>query len=462
MNSFEQFLLTQLARSNQAVNESSFRLTTGHKINFPSDNPSAFLQISSFENQLSQLQSVHNNVDVAANIGASAQTALAQIRTQLNTIRDALVEDEDNALTAAEKNTNQSAIDSAIEVIRGLARTSVDGKRFLDGSFDYTYSGKNPSQIKSLDVFSLTDDTVITGSVATAATQTTIRYTGAAGVINSGNATLTLRGQRGSTTISVTAGEALTAVRDRVNLDSHLTGITASVSGDQLDFTTVDYGDAATISTTVTSGTFTTATVTTGADAVVTINGSSISSTNVNGNRVTYTSQGVNVAIDFVAGFTGAFSDVTISDDNVARFSLSTRASERIKLALPGVFPEVLGGVSGVLSSVASGGSVAGLGTNSAQAIRIVDEALAQLSTIEGRADAFADITVASTDELLTDFESNVEDSLDSLNTVDEDAEELVRTKYQALSDNAVAAIAIMQQQQSSMLSLLRQMAGLD
>ncbi len=461
MNSFERFLLTQLARTNQAVAESSFRLSTGKKINFPSDNPSAFLQISSFENQLSLLANVQANVDVAANIGASAQTTLDELRTQLNTIRTALVADEDNTLTAAQKNTKQATIDSALNEIRSLARTSIDGKRFLDGSYDYTYSGKDPSQIKNLDVFSLSDDTVISGSVATAATQTTTRYTGAASTINSGAATFTLRGKRGSTTISVTNGELLTAVRDRINLDSHLTGITATASGDQLDFTTVDYGDAATITVTATSGTFTTATVTTGTDAVATINGNSISSANIDGNRVSYFSSGANVAIEFVAGFTGAFSDVTVSDDNVARFSLSTRASERIKLALPGVFPEVLGGISGVLTNLESGGSLAGLGTNSARGIRVVDEALAQLSTIEGRVDAFADVTVASADRLLTDLQTNVEDSLTTLNTVDDDAEELVLSRQQTLSDNTVAAIAIMQQQQSSMLGLLQLLAGL-
>jgi flagellin-like hook-associated protein FlgL len=462
IGSFEQFLLTQLSRSNQAVNASSFRMATGRKVNFPSDNPSAFLEVSSFENELSLLQRLQSNVDAAANIGAGLQTTLDELRTQLNTIRTALVEDEDNTLTVAEKNTNQATIDSAIAAIRTLARTSIDGKRFLDGSHDYSYTGKDPSQIKNIDVFSLAGDTVISGSVATAATQTIIRYNGAAGTINSGNATFTLQGQRGSTTISVTAGEALTAVRDRINLDSHLTGITASVSGNRIDFTTVDYGDAATIALTVNSGTFTTTSVSTGADAVVTINGSAVSNANIDGNRVTYLSQGVSVAVEFVAGFTGAFSSVTIGNDNVAQFSLSTRSSERVKLALPGLFPESLGGLSGLLSSLESGGSLAGLGTLSSQAIRVVDEALAKLSTVEGRVNAFADITVASAGRMLTDFETNVEDALDTLNTVDEDAESLIQGRYAALSDNAVAALAIMQQQQSSMVSLLRQMAGLD
>lgn len=460
IHGFEQYLLTQLARSNQAAAASSFRLATGKYYNFPSDNPSAFLQVSMYEKQLNLLSSVRSNVDAAANIGATAQTTLSSIRTQLNTIRTALIADEDNTLTAAEKSTNQATVDTAIATIRSLARTSVDGKRFLDGSFDYTYSGKDPSQIKSIEVFDLEDDTVISGSVTSAATQTTRRYTGAAGSTTA-SATFTLTGKRGSTTISVSNLEALTAVRDRINLDSHDTGIVASVSGDNLDFTTVDYGDLATIAVNVTSGTFTTASVTAGADAVVTINGNSVSNANVDGNRVAYFDNGLNVAIEFRSGFSGAFSSVTISDNSAARFSMSTRSSERIKLAIPAVFPELLGGISGYLSNIESGGSLAGLGTNASAAIRIVDEALAQFSTIEGRVDAFADVAVESASNLLSDLQTNVEDSIENLNTVDEDQEELVRTRSEFLSENAVSAIAILQQQQSSMVGLLQLLAGL-
>lgn len=459
---FEQLLLTQLARTNQAAAESAFRIATGKQVSFPSDNPSAFLQIQASENQLSLLNAVHANVDMAATIGAGLQTTLAEIRTQLDTIRDKLIEDEDNTLTAAEKSSNQAAIDSAIGTLRSLARTSIEGKRFLDGSFDYSYNGLDSSQIQRLDVYALADDTVITGSVASAATQSSCRYTGAASKINSGDATFTLTGKRGATTISVTNNESLTAVRDRVNLQSHNTGIIATVSGSRLDFTTVDYGDSATIAISATSGTFATVSTAVGTDAVVTVNGQAIASTNIDGNRVSYFEHGLHIALEFQPGFTGAFSSVTISDDHVAKFSLSTRSSELTTLSLPGLFPELLSGVSGRLTSLESGGSLAGLGTNASAAIRVLDEVLGQLSTSEARVDAFADIAVASAENLLTGLQSNLEESLSAMNTVDEDAENALVSHYQGLSDNALAAIAILQQQHSSLLGLLRNLAGLE
>ena len=165
--------------------------------------------------------------------------------------------------------------------------------------------------------------------------------------------------------------------------------------------------------------------------------------------------------MEFQSGFSGAFSTVTVSDDNVAQFSLSLRDSERVKLALSPVFPDVLGGISGLLTSIESGGSQAGLGTNSPAAIRVVDEALAQLTTVQAQVDAFADVAVASASRLLTEFATTLEDSLDLFNTVDEQEESVLQTRYQALSDNAIAAIAILQQQQTSMTSLLQSLAGL-
>ena len=55
-----------------------------------------------------------------------------------------------------------------------------------------------------------------------------------------------------------------------------------------------------------------------------------------------------------------------------------------------------------------SGGSLSGLGGNTSQALRVVDEALGQLTLIEGSVDAFADVTVASAASLLDGLEEQM------------------------------------------------------
>ena len=173
---------------------------------------------------------------------------------------------------------------------------------------------------------------------------------------------MTLTGERGSSVIQVTNGQTLTNAAAAINQVSHETGIVASVSSDDLTLTSVDYGEDATTGIDVTSGTFATSGTPQGSDAVVKVNGISISSAQVDGNRVRYISNGTHVAIDFQPGFTGAFSSISVLDDDVANFRLSADVGDVTQLGLPGVGTELLGGVSGTLSDLLSGGSLCASG----------------------------------------------------------------------------------------------------
>ena len=115
-------------------------------------------------------------------------------------------------------------------------------------------------------------------------------------------------------------------------------------------------------------------------------------------------------------------------------------------------------------SAWASGGSLEGLGSNTSQAIRVVDEALTQLTLIEAQVDSFANTTVASSAAVMVGFAEvldNNGDGVVDVNEIDEEAESLLLTKNQSLAANALASLAIVQQQQQSILILLHQQAGL-
>jgi flagellin len=456
ISGFQQRLLNQLARTNQAAATSALRLSTGSRVNSPGDSPSSFLQVQLLQQRLSELAAVKSNVEVAANLGAEAQTTIDEIRTQLAAIRAELLLDEDGDLSPAERTASQAVIDDAVASIRSLVRSPILGQRFLDGSSHYTVSGVVTSQIERIDVFSLRGGATLSGTVATAATRGTVTYTGAAGAVNSGDATLTLGGRRGATAVSVVNGESLADVRDRINADSHATGITASVAGDDLVLTSVDYGAEAAIAVAVTSGTFNTSGTPAGTDAVVTINGKSIAANDVDGNRVSFHDQGIHAVIDLQPGFTGALSAMTISDEAVARFALSSRPSDTTAFALPGLQPELLGGVSGTLADLASGGALAGLGTHTSQAIRVVDEALARLAVAEGRVNAFADMAVASAARLTDGLTDELDSALDSINGVDEEAETALLAHQEALAANTISAMAILRDFQARVVNLLQ------
>jgi flagellin-like hook-associated protein FlgL len=113
------------------------------------------------------------------------------------------------------------------------------------------------------------------------------------------------------------------------------------------------------------------------------------------------------------------------------------------------------------LDDLLRGGSVSGLGSNTSAALRVVDEALGKLTLLEGRVDAFADVTVESASKLLEGLESDVQETLNSLNRVNEDEESLKLAKSQTLASTTLSALAIMQQQQFSALGLVRLLAGI-
>lgn len=460
ISGLDQYFLSHLKKVDNEALKSAIRLATGKQVPLPSYDPAAFVLISSFESQLNVVKSTKTQVDLAANLGSETQLALEQARSNLETIRSSLLLDEDLSLSSEDRDGEQAVVDAAILAIRDLVGTKVNGRRVLDGSVNYTISGRDITQIKSIQVFSLRE-TSFSGNVSAAATQSVEQYTGAGGNISSGDAAFTLIGDRGATSITVTDGEALTDVRDRINLESHNTGIVAVVSGSQLDLTTVDYGDDATIEIDVTSGTFTTSTTATGQDAVVTINGKAIDSSQVDGNRVSYTNNGTHVSFEFQAGFADTFNTVNISDERTQKFSLTPDTNRQATFAIQGIQPELLGGVSGTLADLVSGGSLSGFGSNTSGALRVIDEALAKLTLIEGQVDAFADVTVASASKLLSDFSGNLNDVLEDLNKVNEDEESLVLAKNQTIASSTLSALAIVQQQRFNTLGLMQLLAGI-
>ena len=429
-------------------------------------------QLSGLERRLSAVNDTISQVDAAAGVGSQVQLALDQVRTQLNAIRTALLADEDQqTLTAQQRTAKQAEIDTAITQINNLAATDVNGRKLLSGSADFSSSGRNISQIRGLLVFSSTSPTtIISGIVSQDATQSTLTYTGASGAATNA-ATFTLAVRCGATTITGNASDPLTDVVDAINKYSHQTGVTASVSGDNLTFTTADFGIKATIAVSGTSGTFNVTGgngdgTTQGTDAVATINGQAVSS--VDGNVITVNQSGLHLQIELTSGFSGALNNFTVSDQDVLKFALSTDVSKISSLAIAGVQAGRFVGVSGSLDQLASGGTLAGLASNVPQAIRVVDEALARLTLIDGQVDGFTDVTVKSSADLLgsststltSTVKSSLEDALTSLNGVDTTEENLLLTKNLALVVNAQSALSVLQQQRSSVLLILKQIAG--
>jgi flagellin-like hook-associated protein FlgL len=619
---------------------------------------------------------------------SKTQLALEQIRTQLNTIRAKALEDQHQALSPAQRTANQAAIDTAIDEINRLASTTIDGRRVLDGSANFGFSGRDAAQVADVTVYrtdggrqtlphrraeltyhgaggfataaaniTLTGDLgattfgvttatslaqiaaqinesttttgltasatgnrlsirseaygagarvdldvnsgafavsgadasgsargrnavhgetpSISGTVDRAAERARLVYEAGGGTI-AANATFTLSGDRGSASISVTTADTLIAAATRINSESHLTGVTATVDGNRLLLESIDYGDDAEVGVAVTSGAFA---VTggngdgtgNGVNAIATINGvtyrgnqpatparlshaesgatvaynatftldgplgtstpiavtagASLSavaglvngqtgttgviasvdgetlifqsttvgseaeialevsagqfainggngdgtaqgedavtgSGAVRGNRVYVNDNRFRYEIEFSGGFTGEFETVTI-EPGALQFALAPDVQQRSTLAIPSLHAARLGGLSGMLADLYTGQALGGLGDNASRAIRVADEALGDLDRIEGVVDGFANATIGSSAALMAAFSEQLDWNIDSIDGVDEEEESILLAKNEERIDNAVASLAILSQQRSSILDLVRLAAGL-
>jgi flagellin-like hook-associated protein FlgL len=451
-------LLNRLAAANAAATLDSLRLAAKKRILAPRDEPSTFVALSGLQSQLTAVVAAMANAAAASSAITQAQSSIDQIGTQLDTIRTELLKDESRTLTPAQRAASQAVIDQAISQINNLAGATIDGRRLLDGSGDFVVTGRNASQVARLAVWAKPPGASmsISGTVTQAATQGQLVYNGSDGKITS-DATFTLTGQRGSMSLSVTTNEPLSQVATAINNTSHVTGVTASVAGNDLTLTGVDYGSQAAISITVTSGIFTVTGTGAGQDAQATINGRAYT---VSGNRFVVSDNGFAFQLDLADGFSGALNTIAVSGDAL-RYQLSPTPVRPDILAIPALTAINLGGTSGRLDQIASGGPYSGLDANTSRAIRIVDEARGVVDLAAGNVGGFYNASISSASALLSEMQTNLEDTIAQTDGYDEARETALLAQHRQLAANCLAGLSILYQQRAAVVQLLQHIAGL-
>ena len=181
----------------------------------------------------------------------------------------------------------------------------------------------------------------------------------------------------------------------------------------------------------------------------------------VQGNRFNINQNGFHYDIEFASGFTGYFDPMSVVGDPLV-FSLSTDVALRSNLAVPGMYPSMLGGLSGSLDQVATGGDYAGLDANTSRALRIVDETLGQLERVDGIVDGFYNASITSSSDLLAELQTNLEDAIAETDGFDAEKEETQLAYYQQLASNSMAGLAILNQQRQAMVDMIKHIAGFD
>jgi flagellin len=275
------------------------------------------------------------------------------------------------------------------------------------------------------------------------------------------NTVLQIGGDKGFQVFNFGAGTTLAQVATAVNQVSDATGVSATVSGSQLKLQSVDYGSAGFVSSKALAGSFSThladhtaAGRTAGADVLARING--VEATG-NGLVASLNTATLNLSFSVNANFASGDSFNFAITGGGANFQLGPDvvSNEQARLGIPSVGTSTLGGVSGTLYELRSGGAKS-LSTDTVGAAAVVSEAITKVASLRGQLGAFQATTLQTNINTLTDAVSNLTNAQSNIQDADFAQETANLTRAQILVQSGTSVLQIANQSPQQILALLR------
>ena len=229
--------LNNLTGSQNSLQTSLTRLSTGLKINSGSDDPAGLVASNILGSQISSINQSITNSNRANDVLSTADAGLSQISGLLDQVRS-LVQSGLNsgALSSTELNADQNQIDQALSAINEIsANTTFAGDQLIDGSKAYTtqVSSADSAKLNSYQLnavaFSGSSTVPITATVKTAATQGQLFYNFVNGGLAS-NTTIEVSGASGTNVVFLGKGSTITDLKSAINNVSNVTGVKASAT----------------------------------------------------------------------------------------------------------------------------------------------------------------------------------------------------------------------------------------
>jgi flagellin len=323
----------------------------------------------------------------------------------------------------------------------------------IDGLAGYSATvsapGGNAEYIGSLD------------SAPTAATLTG-GITGSGGL--AGAVVLELAGRNGAEVLSFEAGTSISQLEAGINLLQDATGLTATINGTTLELVSNTYGSKAIVGVNVISegsgstpsGAFTTAigqgTRVEGTNSVATINGVSASA---DGNVLAINTATLDLQTTVQAETTGTSSFTITGGGALFQLGPDVVTNQQARLGIGSVNTAQLGGLSGKLFSLGSGGT-ATLAADPTTAASIVEEAINQVTSLRGRLGAFQRTSLETNRNALGDTLVNLTDAESAIRDADFAAETAALTRAQILVQSGTTVLQITNQNPQNVLALLR------
>lgn len=271
-----------------------------------------------------------------------------------------------------------------------------------------------------------------------------------------------LSGSVGSEVFNFKAGTTISQLRDAINLLKDSTGIEANVNGDTLELVSSTYGSNSTVNIEVITegvgGTITsglggvTKARAVGTDIVATVNGFSA---NGSGNTLSLNTSMLDFSTTVEAGFTGAASFTITGGGAIFQLGPDIVSNQQARIGITSVNSATLGGVSGRLYELKSGGDKS-IKTNAAGAANVIEEVVSKITSLRGRLGAFQRTTLETNINSLNDTLANLTDAESSIRDADFAAETARLTRAQILVQSGTQVLQISNQNPQNVLALLR------
>jgi flagellin len=462
------------------------RLSSGLRINRGADDPAGLIISENLRAQMVGLAQATANAQDAANLVKTAEGALDEIHNLLRTMRQLAVHAANtgvNDLTAVQ--ADQTQIRSALESLNRIAeQTQFGTKKLLDGTAGISAQVTDTARLAGIFMGSTFNGVIVqsgevTISVTNPASRATVAGTATyvsvnssistvGGGTNGAGGTVVINGQ----SITVTGNDTVQTLIDRINALTSVTGVSAMFSyannSGVVYLTQVNYGanfkiEANQSATLLFSGV--NASSSTGADAVVTVwvtTSAGVTSATFTGGRASGDS-GLKVkdAYGNTLLLTEAGNSTSVSNARVAVvsaqslvFQIGANAGQVARVSLRDTRASQLG------TTVVAGRSLQDIDVTTQQgaqdAIRIIDEAISQISQVRGNIGSFQKQVLESTMRSLNISRENLAASESAIRDTNVAEEVMNYTKLQILQQAGMAVLAQANAAPQAVLSLLR------
>ena len=462
-----------LAKSQDALSKSIQRLSSGLRINSGADDPSGLIVSQQLKAEIQGLSTAIDNSTQASNVISTADAALSEVSNLLVSIKGLVVQAANSgAVSSDEIQANQLQVDSAIQSITRIANSaSFAGTHLLDGTLGYLTSGVTTSAVHDVNITNASFGTQATIPVAINVLQSAqpaaLRFAQSAISVS---ITIQVQGTTGLQILSFISGTKSSAIAAGVNRVSDATGVTAATvsatnASSGIVFNSSGFGTSEFVSVSLVNQASPTAFVTktttgavqqrvVGRDAVATINGQKA---NAVGDRISLDTPALSLSFNLDKSFGLGKESFTITGGG-AEFQLGAQVSsnQQVSIGIGSVAASQLGNSSdGYLTDVITGGKYS-LAANPAQASKIIDDAINQVSVLRGRLGAFEQNTLQTNINSLNVALENVTSSNSSIEDTDFAQETSNLTRQQVLVQAGTSVLSQANSMPQSVLKLLQ------